>query len=221
MTGKRRMGSRNERPHAYHLRFQFFQKSNVVQQAIPCLTGRPHHHAGSSLIPQNFQRPQAFPTPGTVHLTWMQTGIMRLIPCFVAKQVTIHPCITPPAVHLPVAFPHRQRDGMSGELRAELAHQFFNPILILFPVFSALQDKSPEAEPCPLPATIEYLLLRQTVARGETVGTTKPAIIAVVAAPRRDFNESANEYPVPETLPGRLCRKGTKRLILPVVQTGK
>ena len=110
---------------------------------------------------------------------------------------------------------------MSGELRAELAHQFFNPILILFPLFSALQDKSPEAEPCPLPATIEYLLLRQTVARGETVGTAKPAIITVVATPRRDFNESANEYPVPETLPGSLCRKGTKRLILPVVQTGK
>ena len=166
MTGKRRMGSRNERTHAYHFRFQFFQKSDVVQQAIPCLTGRPHHHAGSSLIPQSFQRPQAFPTPCTVHLARMQKGIMRLIPCFVAKQVTIRPCITPPA-------------------------------------------------------TIEYLLLKQTVARGETVGTAKPAIITVVATPRRDFNESANEYPVPETLPGRLCRKGTKRLILPVVQTGK
>lgn len=221
MTGKRRMGSRNERSHAYHFRFQFFQKSDVVQQTVQSLAGRAHHHAGSCLIPQSFQRPQALPTPCTVHLARMQKGIMRLIPCFVAKQVTVRPCITPPAVRLSVALPHRQRDGMSGELRTEPAHQFFNPILILFPVFSALQDKSPEAEPCPLPTTIEYLLLRQTVARGETVGTAKPAIITVVATPRRDFNESANEYPVPKTLPSRLCRKGTKRLILPVVQTGK
>ena len=171
MTGKRRMGSRNERSHAYHLRFQFFQKSDVIQQAIPCLTGRSHHHAGSCLIPQSFQRPQAFPTPGTVHLTRMQTGIMHLIPCFMAKQVTTSPCITPPAVHLPVTLAHRQRDGMPGKLHTELAYQIFYPIIILFRVFSALQDKCPEAEPCPLPATIEYLLLRQTVARGETVGT--------------------------------------------------
>ena len=146
------MGSRNERPHAYHLRFQFFKRSNVVQQAIPCLTGRPHHHAGSSLIPQSFQRPQAFPTPCTVHLTWMQKGIMRLIPCFVAKQVTIRPCITPAAVHLPVAFPHRQRDGMSGELRAEARPPILlsqSPILLPVSLRPARQKSRSRAVPPP------------------------------------------------------------------------
>ena len=124
----------------------------------------------------------------------MKLCIVRFIRRLVAQQIPVRAGIEKRLIRLARFFADRERDGAVGILRADAPDKSIDFFIRPPAVFAALQDERAVAEAIALFAAAQNFVLRQPVARKTSVRAADAAVVAVVFAVVRKFNDAPEEH---------------------------
>ena len=115
-----------------------------------------------------------------------------------AQQIPVRSRLSQGLIAFPAALPYGQGQGAVRIGFLDVPYDPAQPLVRKIAVLASLKDKGPKAQAVALPAALQDLLLPEAVALRLTVAPADPAVIAVVSAIVRKFNEAPDVDPVPE-----------------------
>ena len=153
----------------------------------------------------------------------MQRTIMCFVCRFVPQQKAVRPCRKIRFIFFPFPLPDGKRNRTIGVFLTHrtdnMRHFFLRKIQIL----AALQNEGTKAEGIPLFTAGKDFLLRQPIAFQSFVPSADTAVIAVISAIIRKFNQPSN-IDIPAVMlmanVSRLCKKIFRQIRRSAIQQG-
>ena len=182
---------RNEGADSYHMGAQLFHIQKVFHDVVCRLSRCSQHDSAADLIADLLQVAQAsFPVLNG-QFRRMQHPVMGRIGGLVPQQVAVGTGVKICLIALSGLLSDRQGNGTVRMLFLDAADQPADLLVREERILPALQDNGPEAQPVPPVRAVQDLFFCQPVPVRAAVGPADPAVIAVIAAPVGEFNQSA------------------------------